>query len=639
MPSEWDRFPRADKREWDQFPKAAPGQAPRPPQKKSSVFDQIGAFAQSATEQIPFLDELAAKTVSVATGRSYEDVRAVQKRLAQEDRQHRAGARNAGGVAGFGATLMAPGAGYLGGARSLGQASFRGAQVGAGYGGLYSAGAAEGGVPERASAGAKGAAIGAVTGAALPVAVRGLQTGARAVDNATGGMAGRFFGGNDARAAERLRQALQADGVDEATIRAGMAEWQRTGSPPPRLLDLAGDNTRALLHYAGTRPGEASNTLRGIHRSTRANMPAQVRARTQQLTPGEPRSGPHVVQATEAARNAAASRNYGAFRDQPVQVTPEAASALRGDIGRRVISEARENAAANRDYDRVAELDELLNGDLSSFPPIRAGTLDELYQAMRDAGAGAMRGEQPRTRLAAGLGGRARDIDSALDAVPALQPARGNFRAHSQFIEGVEDIGPNVLRETADTFAPRFEGLPSQAMDPTLLGARIGGRQAIMDLFGKGPTRARGALDLIADGIDPRRNLRALYGQQPADDYVSAISNIRSQVDNAARVDPLVGSKTHVSGADAQNVSGVASMLRGDFIQPLLERFAKGLTMTDQEAAILARLGVGSPEDALRALQQGPVARRVGLFGNRARIGLPAQIGAQTGGSVNQTAP
>jgi len=160
--------------------------------KKSSLGDQIGAFAQSATEQIPFLDEAAAGVVSLATGKPYAKVRQVQKDLATEDRQQRPIARNAGGVAGFGATLFAPGAGYIGEAKGFGQATLRAAKVGASYGAVQGAATAPDGLKNRAVGAGKGAVIGAVVGGATPAAVRtaaavpnALRRGASAV-TATG---------------------------------------------------------------------------------------------------------------------------------------------------------------------------------------------------------------------------------------------------------------------------------------------------------------------------------------------------------------------------------------------------------------------------------------------------------------------
>lgn len=80
--------------------------------------------------------------------------------LNQTDR----GARVAGGLTGFATGFALPGGAYIGrGATGLERAG-RAAQIGAGYGALYGAGAADGGLGERLRSGAEGAAMGAVTG-------------------------------------------------------------------------------------------------------------------------------------------------------------------------------------------------------------------------------------------------------------------------------------------------------------------------------------------------------------------------------------------------------------------------------------------------------------------------------------------
>lgn len=164
------------------------GPAPKAalPARKSTVLDQVGAFAQSATEQIPFLDEAAAKAASVIYRRPYAEMRQTAARLATEDRAQRALARNAGGVAGFGATVAAPigGVGYITkgatGAAKLGRA----AQIGAAYGALGGAGAAEGGLVSRAAGAAVGAGVGAVAAPVAGLAARGATKLAAKTGNA-----------------------------------------------------------------------------------------------------------------------------------------------------------------------------------------------------------------------------------------------------------------------------------------------------------------------------------------------------------------------------------------------------------------------------------------------------------------------
>lgn len=126
----------------------------------------VEAFSLAAAEQIPFLDEAAAGTAALLTGNSYGEVRDLQRDLQSYDRENYGAARNAGGIAGFTAGLVAPGGAYVQNARGA-QQVLRAGQVGAAYGGLYGAGAADGDLADRAVAGGIGALAGGIGGAGL----------------------------------------------------------------------------------------------------------------------------------------------------------------------------------------------------------------------------------------------------------------------------------------------------------------------------------------------------------------------------------------------------------------------------------------------------------------------------------------
>lgn len=550
--------------------------------------------------------------------------------FAREHPVQNIGLQVAGGAVGPG---VAAASRYVGGARSLLGATGRSALVGAGFGSVAGAGNAQGGAKERGKGAVGGAATGAAIGAATPSVARAAQTAGRAVDNATGGRIGNLFGGHEVRAIERLRDALQRDGVDDATIRRVTQEWADTGAPPPMLMNVAGENTRRLVRLAGMKEGEAARTLGGVGRRERANMPAVARARARELTPGEARPANVIAGAAREAREAAAETAYrGPYREQTL-VTPDMREALRGNPGRAALRRARAAAEARQNYEQMDEIDRLIGGGFDDLrEPISAGTVDRIRIAMRNSGEAA--GQNPLTRdIAGGLRSRAQQIDTALDRIPEIQPARGNYRAHSQFIEGVEDVGPNVLRETGDEFAPQFEAINPFAIDARRQGAQIGARQTITDAFGQGPRRARSTIDAIADAEDPQRNLRALFGGE-ADRFIEAVRRIRQRVDDATFVDPNAGSKTAPTQADAQAANDVLQVLQGNGLGVLIQKLRSGLTLTEQEAAIIAQIATDMPERALRRMNAPraiPTAQVRNLFAatprDAARATAPAIAG------------
>lgn len=531
--------------------------------------------------------------------------------------------------------VTAPGAAlagrFVGGATSLGGAVGRSAGVGAGMGALAGAGSSEGGALNRARGAGKGAVVGGIVGGAVPLVARGAQTAGRAVDNATGGRIGSYLGGHEARAGQRIRDALRSDGVDDATIQRLTREWEATGAPPPMLMNVAGENTRRLVRLAGMKGEDAANQLGGMGERARANMPGQARARVRELTPGETRSGPDVVAAATAARGRAANRNYaGPYREQ-VQIGDDVADVLTDAPGKSALRAARADALERRAMDQVDEIDRLLAAEprpadpfewYRPTPPTASGaTLDRTRIATGErAGKLARAGNNAR---ASGAMGRRDTIDSALDQVPGLQNARGNFRTYSQFIEGAEDIGPSALTAPADDFAPQFEAIPQSALSPAREGAKIGARQAMSDSFGKTPSAARNTMDKVADAEDVQRNLRSLFGDE-ADRFVAAIRNIRKGVKDAQFVDPNVGSKTAPSQADAEAANDVLQVLQGRGLGVLLTKLRRGLTLTDQEAAIIADIATSQPTSALSRLR--PTPAQVGRSALAGQAGRAAPV-------------
>ena len=155
-------------------------QAPGIYARESNLIDSIGAGATAAGEQIPFLDEAAAGVVGLTSGLGYDAIRDRQRAIAAADNQQYRPARVAGGVAGFTAGLAAPGGNYIRGATGLARAG-RAAQVGAAYGGLYGAGAADDSYASRLSGLGQGAVIGAATGGLTQMGVdrlAGISSGA-----------------------------------------------------------------------------------------------------------------------------------------------------------------------------------------------------------------------------------------------------------------------------------------------------------------------------------------------------------------------------------------------------------------------------------------------------------------------------
>ncbi len=135
----------------------------RPP----NTLDATGAYTSGAMEQIPFADEAAVGLSAMLNGQDYSTARdnymADVARLNESQR----GQRVAGGVTGFGLGLAAPGGSWVANGPAAVYRATRAGALGAGYGALYGAGAADGGLQERLRGGAIGAGTGLIAGSAL----------------------------------------------------------------------------------------------------------------------------------------------------------------------------------------------------------------------------------------------------------------------------------------------------------------------------------------------------------------------------------------------------------------------------------------------------------------------------------------
>jgi hypothetical protein len=148
--------------------------------RRPNLTDQTGAFVSAAAEQVPFLDEAAVGAQAVLNGEDYSTARDRYRGNVELLNQTDRGARNLGGIAGFGLGLAAPGAGWVNSAQGASRIG-RAAALGAGYGALFGAGNTEGSLSDRLRAAGVQAGLGAGGGALLQQGADALGTVAGAL--------------------------------------------------------------------------------------------------------------------------------------------------------------------------------------------------------------------------------------------------------------------------------------------------------------------------------------------------------------------------------------------------------------------------------------------------------------------------
>lgn len=593
-----------------------------------------GAYAQSAAEQLPWIDEAAAWTVSKLTGEPIEYVRETQRMGMQIDREEQPLARNLGGISGFAAGIAAPGAAYVRGAQGAAQIG-RAATLGAAYGGAYGSGAAEDGYASRLAGLGTGAAVGGVTGGALqaasPVIGRGLGAVGRGVSsivNPSGRVRARGNITPEMAAASRFSEYVTPD---------VMAERQRLIDLglQPNVIDVMGGNApeRIVRTAAGPAgPGADMAVTTSIQRQ--ANLRPEVMSVTRGLS-DDPRSAEAVRDALLETRDALAREQYAEPYAQQINMTPEVLSALSGREGRAAMDRAARAASAARNYDQVAEINALKEAITTGLPrevpnagggrvtvgqqprPVSGATLDRIQIALRDQGEQLSR--SGARDIAAGVRGRRGAINESLDAFEGLAEARASYRNLSGAAD-VIDNRPDIFSTDPQDFRSWVDTLSPEARDAAIIGVR----QDILDTLGRQRNAGSGSLDTLTQAQYSRDNLSALLGPEEAQRYLDSISARVQGAQRAQRVSPNTNSQTFGRGMDeetlgvAERLGAVTDAATGVFsgnlggIARTIDRIRARTTMSPEERAAIVQMGLGSADELERIVMLADQARNAG---------------------------
>lgn len=195
--------------------------------------DSARAFVSAAAEQVPFLDEAATAAVAGIEGRSYSDVRDNYRTMVDIDNQANRTSRVAGGLTGFAGTLAVPVKGanqFVSAGRGALGVGGRASLLGAGSGAIQGAAMADGGLEDRAQAGAVGGLLGA---GLAPIAVGGSNLVQAAAPRVTSGFseAGSRIGGLFGRQAPEAEITPAATEEAAQYVRRLIGERDITQSP------------------------------------------------------------------------------------------------------------------------------------------------------------------------------------------------------------------------------------------------------------------------------------------------------------------------------------------------------------------------------------------------------------------------
>lgn len=248
-------------------------------------------------------------------------------------------------------------------------------------------------------------------------------------------------------------------------------------------------------------------------------------------------------------------------------------------------------------------------------PTVSAGTLDRVRIAMYNRAESLSRNTTGARDIAGGLRDRASDINTALEAVPELQPARDTYRNLSGAIDAV-DNAPAVFTTDPQDFAAMVANYTPEQRQAAIVGVR----QEIMDTLGGQKAAGTGTLDRVSQSDYGRKNLTALLGPDEAQRYLDIIATRVGDVQRAARISPNTNSQTFGRGIDeetfntANMVGAGLDVVQGARGNPLaiartIDRIRARATMSPEERAAIVELGLGPVDNIERIIRLADEAR------------------------------
>lgn len=549
----------------------------------------------SDSTTLGFGDEFSAGLGSLLSGLPYaqvlQEIRANQSKARASNPGSYVGGQIAGGLAqaaatggaGFGANAARSGAGLL--KTALGSAA-----DGAILAGLYGTGSADGtDLEERALGGAKGAALGGLTGGLVPVA---LAAGGKALSPIIAPIVSRLNPDSYAQAA--MQQALQRAGMTPDEVSAIMSRAAADGQDMFNVADALGQSGSRLLSTVVRNPNDARQAV--FDALTNRQM-GQGDRLSNFLAEGfgAPDTAAQRAATLTEQRGADAAANYGAARASagPVNLngTVDAIDTL---LGRDPILGNSALSAGPLGQRLQGLRDQLQNGgeQLVDFNRV-LNIKSDLYNAMKD-----------NPRLANDMKPVYNALDSALeDASPSYRQANDAYRAASQVIGSVDRgtaaaSGRTRAADNIEAFNalspdeqnafragyvdPLIARVENASVSPTTNKARMLMTSKTGQEF---PVFAQpGMADQLGNRIAREQAMfetsnAALGGSKTADNLADAAA--------AAKFDPGVIAKLLAGHPIAAVMSATTKMLNsGRGMSPsVLERVAPILMGTDPQAA------------------------------------------------------
>jgi len=370
------------------------------------------------------------------------------------------------------------------------QTAAEGSAIGAGYGGLYGLGSAEGDLLERAPAALEGAAVGAAVGAGAPVA---LGAGRAAISAARS---------PDRSAVQQVERALERDGMTVEQFRRQSDELQQRYPGTAMPADAGGENVRGLVERVAQTPGAGRSQVIPALTERQQGQPQRITDTLQELTKserdsfnraaedlgratGSKRTAFQAVEEAMAQRSRDAQPLYAKAYQEPVPWSHELEDLFKRPVMQEAYRAA-ERRAGNEGRDFYGKFIDLKDdGTFTRQSVPSTGDLDFIKKTL-DSKVGTLEraGDYSEARVIKGIRTKLVDIMDA--ASPTYRQARAAWAGPSQFIEQVEN-GRSILSRniSAEELAANLGKLSPSELE----GFRIGAVSAIVNKMGNDPAK------------------------------------------------------------------------------------------------------------------------------------------------------
>lgn len=333
------------------------------------------------------------------------------------------------------------------------------------------------------------------------------------------------------------------------------AQEYRAAGINPTLVDVVDDSGRGAVRAAASRMTPARQQTTDFADARALDLPSRMGGQARRVLSQDPRTPDQIRSTMATQRRTKADANFGAVRNEPVNMADETVLALRTDAAREAIKEA---ARRERDPETRRRLMTLADAALDApATPITVGMADRISRVLLGkASAAARSGDND---LASTLGDLGRDIRTpAANAVPGYRAALDDYGADTRLMQAA-GVGEDVMTRNTDEFVELAKGLTPEERQLALAAAR----RAIERRAGESTGTAPGVARQIANAPEQQARNAALAGPETAEQLQTGMRLEERLVRNSNDVAPRFGTQTQNKGQDAAAMASGAIKVAG----------------------------------------------------------------------------